>query len=137
MEYFKYMYDLLREKGAPHIKIYGGGGGVIFPREIKELHEYGIAGIFSPEDGRRLGLQGMINEKLEGADFSTLHGALFRAVEKLSTETPEILANLITAAEVGGDEVDSMKYFKLARGKSQKVHRCLVLQVQVGQGNLR
>ena len=47
MEYFKYMYDLLREKGAPHIKIFGGGGGVILPREIKELHEYGIAGIFS------------------------------------------------------------------------------------------
>ena len=57
MEYFKYMYDLLREKGAPHIKIFGGGGGVILPREIKELHEYGIAGIFSPEDGRQLGLQ--------------------------------------------------------------------------------
>lgn len=55
MEYFKYMYDLLREKGAPHIKIYGGGGGVILPREIKELHTYGIAGIFSPEDGRVLG----------------------------------------------------------------------------------
>ncbi len=82
MEYFKYMYDLLREKGAPHIKIYGGGGGVILPREIKELHEYGIAGIFSPEDGRRLGLQGMIKKKLEGADFSTLKGNYLEKLEK-------------------------------------------------------
>lgn len=117
IEYFKYMYDLLREKGAPHIKIYGGGGGVILPREIKELHDYGIAGIFSPEDGRQLGLQGMINKKLEGADFSTLKGNYKELLEKLTTDTPEILANLITAAENGGDaEVEEM--LKLARTKS-------------------
>src|SRR5690606_13286714 len=103
IEYFKYMYDLLREKGAPHIKIYGGGGGVILPREIEELHDYGIAGIFSPEDGMKLGLQGMINKQLEGADFSTLKGNYLEKLERLSTETPEILANLITAAEIGGD----------------------------------
>lgn len=117
IEYFKYMYDLLREKGAPHIKIYGGGGGVILPREIKELHDYGIAGIFSPEDGRELGLQGMINKKLEGADFSTLKGNYKELLEKLSTDKPEILANLITAAEVGGDaEIEEM--LQLARTKS-------------------
>ena len=117
IEYFKYMYDLLREKGAPHIKIYGGGGGVILPREIKELHDYGIAGIFSPEDGRQLGLQGMINKKLEGADFSTLKGNYKELLEKLSTGTQEILANLITAAEVGGDaEIEEM--LQLARTKS-------------------
>ena len=75
MEYFKYMYDLLREKGAPHIKIFGGGGGVILPREINELHDYGIAGIFSPEDGRQLGLQGMVNKKIEGAPSSTFFHA--------------------------------------------------------------
>ncbi len=103
LEYFKYMYDLLHEKGAPHIKIYGGGGGVILPREIKELHDYGIAGIFSPEDGMQLGLQGMINKQIEGADFSTLKGNYLDLLEKLSTDTPEILANLITAAETGGD----------------------------------
>lgn len=108
---------MLREKGAPHIKIYGGGGGVILPREIKELHDYGIAGIFSPEDGRQLGLQGMINKKLEGADFSTLKGNYKELLEKLSTDTPEILANLITAAEVGGDaEIEEM--LQLARTKS-------------------
>lgn len=117
IEYFKYMYDLLREKGAPHIKIYGGGGGVILPREIKELHDYGISGIFSPEDGRQLGLQGMINKKLEGADFSTLKGNYKELLEKLTTDTPEILANLITAAENGGDaEIEEM--LQLARTKS-------------------
>ncbi|KGR75950.1 fused isobutyryl-CoA mutase/GTPase IcmF [Ureibacillus sinduriensis] len=103
MEYFKYMYDLLAEKGAPHIRIYGGGGGVILPREIKELHEYGIAGIFSPEDGMQLGLQGMINKQIEESDFSTLKGNYMELLEKLSTDSPEILANLITAAELGGD----------------------------------
>ncbi|MFJ7953990.1 fused isobutyryl-CoA mutase/GTPase IcmF [Lysinibacillus sp. NPDC096418] len=104
MEYFKYMYDLLREKGAPHIKIYGGGGGVILPREIKELHAYGIAGIFSPEDGRVLGLQGMINEKIKGTDFPTATGGYEEKLDALTTDTPEILANLITAAESNNDE---------------------------------
>ena len=104
MEYFKYMYDLLREKGAPHIKIYGGGGGVILPREIKELHAYGISGIFSPEDGRVLGLQGMINEQIKGSDFPTATGDYEEKLDALSTETPELLANLITAAESNDDE---------------------------------
>lgn len=103
LEYFKYMYDLLQEKGAPHIKIYGGGGGVILPKEIEELHEYGIAGIFSPEDGMKLGLQGMINKQIEESDFSTLKGNAFELLENLTTDRPEILANLITAAELGGD----------------------------------
>ncbi|WP_107840504.1 fused isobutyryl-CoA mutase/GTPase IcmF [Metasolibacillus meyeri] len=117
MEYFKYMYDLLRENGAPHIKIYGGGGGVILPREIKELHDYGIACIFSPEDGRVLGLQGMINQQIEGTDFSTLQGDYLEKLEQLSTDTPEILANLITAAEIGGDGVQSL--LEEARAKSK------------------
>ncbi|WP_404455780.1 fused isobutyryl-CoA mutase/GTPase IcmF [Oceanobacillus kapialis] len=69
VEYFKYMVDLLKELGASHIKVYGGGGGVIIPREIKELHAYGVARIFSPEDGRELGLQGMINLMLKECDY--------------------------------------------------------------------
>lgn len=69
VEYFKYMVDLLKELGAGHIKVFGGGGGTIIPREMKELHSYGVARIFSPEDGRKLGLQGMINWKLEQSDF--------------------------------------------------------------------
>ena len=61
VEFFKYMLDLLRSRGASAIKVFGGGGGVIIPAEIKELHDYGVARIFSPEDGQRLGLQGMIS----------------------------------------------------------------------------
>ncbi|MDQ0428293.1 methylmalonyl-CoA mutase [Planomicrobium stackebrandtii] len=97
MEYFKYMHDLLEEKGASHIRIYGGGGGVILPREIKELEAYGIAGIFSPEDGRKKGLQGMITEIVEECDFSTVKKD--QPIENLSTDEPVVLANIITAAE--------------------------------------
>jgi methylmalonyl-CoA mutase len=66
-EYFKYMYDLLQEKGAGHIKIFAGGGGVILPEEIKDLMEYGITKIYSPDDGRALGLQGMINDLVQAS----------------------------------------------------------------------
>ncbi|MEK4228323.1 fused isobutyryl-CoA mutase/GTPase IcmF [Solibacillus sp. FSL H8-0538] len=118
MEYFKYMHDLLKEKGAPHIKIYGGGGGVILPREIKELHDYGVAGIYSPEDGRQLGLQGMINKNIEGTDFSTLRGGYIELLEQLTTDTPEILANLITAAEAGELDV-KQQLIESARSKSK------------------
>ncbi|WP_409367879.1 fused isobutyryl-CoA mutase/GTPase IcmF [Lysinibacillus sp. 38-6] len=118
MEYFKYMYDLLREKGAPHIKIYGGGGGVILPREIKELHAYGIAGIFSPEDGRVLGLQGMINEQIKGTDFPTATGDYLEKLDALTTDTPELLANLITAAESNNDEA-TKKMLEEARKRSK------------------
>jgi isobutyryl-CoA mutase len=118
MEYFKYMYDLLNEKGAPHIRIFGGGGGVILPKEIKELHDYGIAGIFSPEDGRQLGLQGMINKKLEGADFSTLKGNYKQLFLQLSPAKPEVIATLITAAELGGSE-DINEMLQLARENSK------------------
>ena len=106
MEYFKYMYDLLQKRGAGHIKIYGGGGGVILPKEIEELHAYGIAGIFSPDDGRRLGLQGMINEKLKGADFSTIKGAY--NIEQLTYKNPGYVANCITAAENGAVEIQPL-----------------------------
>ena len=97
MEYFKYMHDLLVEKGAGNIRIYGGGGGVILPREIKELEEYGIAGIFSPEDGRKKGLQGMILEIVEECDFSTVKENL--PAEAVSADDPVGLAHIITAAE--------------------------------------
>jgi isobutyryl-CoA mutase len=69
IEYFKYMLDLLRERGHDYVKIFGGGGGVILPAEIKELHEYGITRIYSPDDGREMSLQGMINEVLQKSDF--------------------------------------------------------------------
>ncbi|MER2108050.1 MAG: fused isobutyryl-CoA mutase/GTPase IcmF [Solibacillus sp.] len=122
MEYFKYMYDLLLEKGAPHIKIFGGGGGVILPKEIKELHEYGISGLFSSDDGRALGLQGMINVKMEQSDFSTLAGGYVEKLAELSPDRPEILANLITAAENGGtSEIDAMLVSARAQSKNTPV----------------
>ena len=75
IEFFTYMLDLLRERGAGHIKVFGGGGGVIVPAEIKALHDHGVARIFSPEDGQRLGLQGMINEIVAAADVDLTQAA--------------------------------------------------------------
>ncbi len=97
-EFFKYMYDLLQEKGAGHIKIFGGGGGTILPSEIEALQNYGIARIYSPDDGRNLGLQGMINDLLQGCDFPT-GKALNGALEGLTTRQPTALGRLISAAE--------------------------------------
>ena len=71
IEFFKHMLDLLREKGCAHIKVFGGGGGVILPQEIEELHNYGVSKIYSPDDGRVMGLQGMINDMLEQVDKPT------------------------------------------------------------------
>ena len=99
VEYFKYMKDLLVERGAPHIRIYGGGGGVIIPKEIKELQAYGISGIFSPEDGRKLGLQGMINQMLLECDVATEAKGVSEEISNVTTENPEVLAHLITVAE--------------------------------------
>ncbi|GHH97951.1 fused isobutyryl-CoA mutase/GTPase IcmF [Neobacillus kokaensis] len=104
VEYFKYMYDLLKEKGAPYVRIYGGGGGVIIPREIKELHDYGIARIFSPDDGREFGLQGMIDQMIEECDFSTISGDVAEHIEKLPTGDVNAIAKLITLAELHVDQ---------------------------------
>src|SRR5882757_1854760 len=73
VEFFKYMLDLLRERGDGHVKVFGGGGGVIVPDEINELHDYGVTRIFSPEDGAKLGLQGMINEIVSACDVDLSH----------------------------------------------------------------
>ncbi|MFL9837550.1 methylmalonyl-CoA mutase family protein [Flavobacterium sp. ST-75] len=97
-EYFKYMYDLLNEKGAGHIKIFGGGGGVILPEEIKELHEYGITRIYSPDDGRELGLQGMINDLVQRADFP-VGDKLNGEVNTLEEKNPTAIARVISSAE--------------------------------------
>ncbi len=97
-EYFKYMYDLLQEKGAGHIKIFGGGGGVILPEEIDELHKYGITRIYSPDDGREMGLQGMINDLVKTADFP-LGDSLNGEAAKLSEKNPTAIARVISAAE--------------------------------------
>ena len=97
-EYFKYMYDLLKERGAEHIKIFGGGGGVILPEEIKALMDYGITRIYSPDDGRAMGLQGMINDLVEQSDFA-IGNHLNGEVEQLSVKKPKAIARLISSAE--------------------------------------
>jgi methylmalonyl-CoA mutase len=97
-EYFKYMFDLLREKSAGHIKIFGGGGGVILPEEIKDLTAYGITRIYSPDDGRAMGLQGMINELVQKSDFP-LGDLLTNETELLTSKKPMAIARLISAAE--------------------------------------
>ncbi|GAA4277719.1 methylmalonyl-CoA mutase family protein [Aquimarina mytili] len=97
-EYFKYMYDLLKEKGAEHIKIFGGGGGVILPEEIKELMDYGITRIYSPDDGRELGLQGMINDLVEKSDFPIGNG-LNGEADHLAKKKIGAIARVISAAE--------------------------------------
>ena len=97
-EYFKYMYDLLKEKGAEHIRIFGGGGGVILPEEIKELMDYGITRIYSPDDGRALGLQGMINDLVEKSDFA-IGDHLNGEVDKLESKDVTAIARVISSAE--------------------------------------
>ncbi|OHT45633.1 methylmalonyl-CoA mutase family protein [Flavobacterium tructae] len=97
-EYFKYMYDLLKEKGAGHIKIFGGGGGVILPSEISELHEYGITRIYSPDDGRSLGLQGMINDLVQRSDYP-IGDQLNGEIDHIENKIPTAIARLISAAE--------------------------------------
>jgi methylmalonyl-CoA mutase len=97
-EYFKYMYDLLNEKGAAHIKIFGGGGGVILPTEIAELQDYGITRIYAPDDGRSMGLQGMINDLVERSDFPT-GNKLTDEVSQLESKNPTAIARIISAAE--------------------------------------
>ena len=97
-EYFKYMYDLLKEKGAGHIKIFGGGGGVILPSEIAELHEYGITRIYSPDDGRAMGLQGMINDLVKRSDFA-VGDVLNGEVNHLEEKNPTAIARVISSAE--------------------------------------
>lgn len=102
VEYFKYMIDLLKERGADHIKVFGGGGGTVIPREIKELHAYGVDGIFSPEDGRKYGLQGMIDLILEKSDFSM--PLRFEEVKsRLGKGDHRALARLITIMENAAD----------------------------------
>ncbi len=106
-EYFKYMYDLLQEKGAGHVKIFGGGGGVILPEEIKELEAYGITKIYSPDDGRAMGLQGMINDLVQKSDYP-VGDTLTDEVLKLKEKNPLAIARLISAAENYADKHQSV-----------------------------
>jgi len=96
-EYFRYMHDMLRERGAGQVRIFGGGGGVILPTEIEALHAYGIARIYSPDDGRAMGLQGMIDDMLRRCDFATAHAE--EPLPELAATDPRGLAKAITLVE--------------------------------------
>src|SRR5574343_37675 len=102
-EYFKYMHDLLKEKGAPHIKIFGGGGGTILPSEIEELQAYGITRIYHPDDGRAMGLQGMINDLIQKCDFPVGQNVQAQ-VDQLKAKYVPAIARVISAAENFGEE---------------------------------
>ena len=121
-EYFKYMYDLLRERGAGHIKIFGGGGGVILPDEIKDLMAYGITRIYSPDDGRQLGLQGMINDLVQKSDFP-LPPLMLPKGKLLEPSLKEkdvgTIARLITLAENRPKEFE--KHWNLPKSKKEQV----------------
>ena len=110
-EYFKYMYDLLQEKGAGHIKIFGGGGGVILPEEIKELMAYGITRIYSPDDGRSMGLQGMINDLVQRSDYATGETVDSR---QLTVDKHVQIAQLISGAE---------NYFDKHKNVFEEIHK--------------
>ena len=97
-DYFKYMFDLLKEKGAPQIKIFGGGGGTILPSEIQELRDYGISKIYHPDDGRSMGLQGMINDLVEQCDIA-LGEKLEHSIKDLELKNVPGIARMISAAE--------------------------------------
>jgi isobutyryl-CoA mutase len=102
VEFFKYMHDLLEENGAGHIKIFGGGGGTILPEEIKELHEYGICRIYSPDDGRAMGLQGMINDLVQKSDFPL--GKDLKKFKGIHREDKQLIAQLVSSAENFAEE---------------------------------
>ena len=98
IEFFKYLVDLLKEKNASHIKVFGGGGGVIVPEEIKELEDYGVSKIYSPEDGAKWGLQGIVNNMVELIDYPRAKEENFD-LDKLAPDNKLLMANLITSVE--------------------------------------
>lgn len=120
VEYFKYIVDLLKELGADLIKIFGGGGGTIIPREIKELHAYGVDWIFSPEDGRKYGLQGMINRMVEQSDFMPPI-RIEKEKSRLFNSERDALAKFITYMEnTSDDSEEKQQLLEELRGKANK-----------------
>jgi methylmalonyl-CoA mutase len=101
VEFFKYMMDLLRQSGGENIKVFGGGGGVIVPAEIRELMAYGVTRLYSPEDGAKLGLQGMIDDVIRTSDYdlSALAPGEADALDALRSGNRRQLARVITAVE--------------------------------------
>ncbi len=118
MEFFRYMYDMLDEQDCGRIKIFGGGGGVILPDEAEELHKYGITRIYSPDDGRAMGLQGMINDLMEKADFPTGDKINNITLEDIEKKDVKAIASMISAAENFPEK--SRKFIDKLRDHSKK-----------------
>ncbi|MFT3698852.1 MAG: methylmalonyl-CoA mutase family protein [Kofleriaceae bacterium] len=119
VEYFKYMIDLLKQRGA-NIKVFGGGGGTILQTEIEELHAYGVTRLYSPDDGRQMGLQGMINDLLQRCDFEKTPPAAERVIPHLPEKKPDVIGQLITTAENHPD-TDLVAALKPILDKQSKV----------------
>src|SRR4249920_3564748 len=110
VEFFKYMKDLLDENGCGHIKIFGGGGETILPQEILELHKYGITKIYSPDDGRKLGLEGMIEDVIHKCDFELNgNGEYKNSMTLVEARDVRKIAREITNAENGQAKVSSVQ----------------------------
>ncbi len=116
-EFFKYMHDMLEERGASHIRIFAGGGGVIRPDEIEELEAYGVERIYDPEHGRTMGLIGIIDDLLERSDYKTVNisgsddtakGAAMPDPANVDKDDAANVARMITVAEMGGDAWESI-----------------------------
>ena len=121
VEYFKYMVDLLRARGGSHIQVFGGGGGVIVPAEIRELHDYGVARIYSPEDGQRMGLAGMIGEMVMRCDqdLCALAPKDLSAIQGHGEMAWRALAQLITAIENDKADASLMAAIQAAAATTQ------------------
>ncbi|MBP9195986.1 MAG: cobalamin-dependent protein, partial [Saprospiraceae bacterium] len=110
-EFFKYIYDLLHEKGCGHIRIFGGGGGTILPDEIADLHAYGITRIYAPDDGRQMGLQGMINDLLSKCDFPTgkiLNGEAGKTMGMSKAEIAQFISSIENYPEDNQNAITSI-----------------------------
>lgn len=123
-EFFKYMYDLLKEGNSSNIKVFGGGGGVILPSEIEELHNYGITKIYTPDDGRKMGLQGMINNLIEQCDYPS--GEEYVEVSNKILSTKKTIAKLISKAENNETQFEP---FRKKIEKLTKNHRVPIIGI--------
>lgn len=126
VEYFKYMIDLLKERGASHIKVFGGGGGVIVPEEIAELHAYGVSRIYTPEDGQAMQLQGIINEMIERSDYDLAQMNIPDAYDNLIDNEYCDLSRLITSLD---EKTLSKQKLKEIENAAAEYHKTPVLGI--------
>lgn len=134
VEYFKYMIDALRARGGEHIQVFGGGGGVIVPAEIRELQDYGVARIYSPEDGQRMGLAGMIADMVRRCDID-LAAYAPTTLEPVAKGDRRALAQLITALESG--RIDRRCARPCTRARPRRTRRCSASRARAARASRR